>query len=108
MARDEIHKGDVGTILRATVKDGDNAVNVSTASVKKFKFKKPNGDFSAVDAAFFTDGSDGILQYTSLAATFDQTGSWSVQAYVEFASEAKNHSDRYEFTVYGNNESGGS
>ena len=38
-----IHKGDIGTIFRGTVKDSDgDAIDVSTATVKYIYFKKPD------------------------------------------------------------------
>jgi hypothetical protein len=61
-----------------------NAVNIASATVKRLIFKKPNGSFQTVDAIFETDGSDGLLSYTTLDATFlTPYGTWQVQAYVE-------------------------
>ncbi len=103
MADTIIHVGDVGTIIRLTVTENDDttAVNVSTASVKKFYFLKPDGTKNSVTAEFNTDGVDGKLKYTAVAGDFDQAGKWWVQAYVEIGA-AKYYSTKASFTVRAN------
>jgi hypothetical protein len=98
-----IHIGDVGTIIRLTVTedDGTTAVNVSTATVKKFYFLKPDGTKVNKTAEFNTDGSDGKLKYTVVALDIDQAGTWQVQAYVEIGA-AKYYSTKTTFSVQSN------
>jgi hypothetical protein len=99
----EIHVGDVGTVIRITVKDeNDTAVDVSGATVTKtFKFLKPDGTTVLKAASFNTDGVNGILKYTTLAADIDQSGVWKVQVNVVLAG-ATWYSTWGEFVVHGN------
>lgn len=98
-----IHVGDVGTIIRLTITedDGTTPVDVSTASVKKFYFRKPSDEKLAVTAAFNTTGTDGKLKYTVVANDIDVAGTWYVQAYVEIGT-AKYYSTKTTFTVQSN------
>jgi len=103
MADTIIHVGDVGTIFRLTITEDDDttAVNVSTASVKKFYFLKPDGTKLAKTAEFNTDGVDGKLKYTAIAGDIDTAGRWQVQAYVEIGA-AKYYSSKTAFSVHSN------
>lgn len=101
MSVDEIHIGDVGTVLEATIKDGDTVVNISSATVKKFKFERPDGSTFEKTASFTTDGSDGKIKYTTEASVLNVVGVWRFQAYLELAS-GKWSSDIAEFTVFRN------
>lgn len=98
-----IHVGDVGTIIRLTIteSDGTTAVDVSTATVKKFYFAKPSGEKLAVTAEFNTTGVDGKLKYTTIAGDIDVAGVWQVQAYVEIGT-AKYYSTKTTFSVQSN------
>jgi len=63
----------------------DTPENISDATVKKLRFKKP--DLSTVDvtASFTTDGTDGKIKVVTAAGGFllDQVGPWKVRGYVE-------------------------
>lgn len=102
MAGEEIHKGDIGTVFEVTVKDDEIAVDISGVSVKKLKFVKPGKTVVVQDAVFKTDGTDGILTYTTIADDLNAAGAWSVQAYIEWAAGWKGHSDVLDFDVHGN------
>jgi hypothetical protein len=79
-----IHKADIGTIFRLTITDtAGTAIDVSSASVKYIYFEDPSGNKTKETAAFYTDGSDGIIQYTSVAGDIDEEGIWQIQGYVE-------------------------
>ncbi len=82
----EIHKGDIGTIFEITLKDGKIVVDVSTASIKNIFFQKPSGIILTKAAAFTTDGVDGKIQYTTIAADLDEIGDWELQAGVTLAA----------------------
>ena len=66
MPANEIHKNDIGTVFKVTIKDSAAVVNVSTATTKQIILKKPSGTKLTKDASFFTDGSDGIITYTTV------------------------------------------
>lgn len=86
MAANEIHIGDIGTILRVTVKDGDTAVNISSATSKIIILEDPDGNNSEKTAIFTTDGTDGKIQYTTIAGDLDERGNWSIQAKIVMPS----------------------
>lgn len=103
MAVNEIHLGDIGTIFEITLLDeGSTIVDISSATVTKdIKFQKPDGTLTTKPAAFKTDGTDGILQYTTVADDLDMTGFWTIQAYVVLTSWT-GHSDVSSFQVHAN------
>lgn len=79
-----VHNGDIGTIFRLTITDtAGTAIDVSTASVKYIYFQDPSGNKVKKTATFTTDGTDGIIQYTTIAGDIDEEGVWQVQGYVE-------------------------
>jgi len=98
---DEIHKGDIGTIFRITITEAGAAVNVSTATTKTFKFTKPDGTVVEKAASFTGSGSDGQLQYTTIADDLDQAGSWQVQPYLVMTGFT-GHKEINQFSVVGN------
>lgn len=100
MAVEEIHKNDIGTVLKVTMLDGDAIVSLAAASVKKILLRKPSGDVLEKSASLFTDGTDGIMTYTTIADDLDETGEWKIQAYVEISGHW--HSSTHTFRVFPN------
>jgi len=102
MADDEIHVGDKGLELRATIKNSGTAVDISAATVKLFLFRKPDATVATNTASFLTAGTDGVLYFTTpTTTTLDQAGKWQLQSRVEFSGNVF-HSDWYEFKVHKN------
>lgn len=101
MAANEIHNGDIGTIFEVTLKDGTVLVDLSGATTKEILFLPPNKALKTKTAAFKTDGTDGIIQYTTLAADLDQAGKWKLQAHVVLPT-GEWKSDIAEFRVHKN------
>ena len=83
---DEIHKGDVGTILRVTVTDDGAAVDISAATTKQLLLKSPAGAVLTKTAVFTNTGTDGKLQYTTIAGDLSSTGDWQIQASCVFSA----------------------
>ncbi len=101
-AQAEVHVDDVGTRFKLTLEDGDGtAVNIATATVKEFVFRRPDGTTLEVDASFFTDGSDGILYYDTVDGDINMAGQWKVQAYVLMTGFG-GHSEERVFQVHKN------
>jgi hypothetical protein len=99
MADAEIHVGDEGTLIKVTILDENGAiVPLDDATVKKIFLKPPTGAALEKTAAFFTDGSDGILTYQVVAADFSVSGLWQIQGYVELPG-GKWHSEIKKFKV---------
>jgi len=107
MAINEVHVGDIGTVFEVTLKDGDVIVDLSSVvgagTTKEIIFKAPDKTVKTFSAAFKTDGTDGIIQYTTEAATdLHKQGTWKIQAHVVFSPTAEWKSDIAEFEVYKN------
>lgn len=82
MAIDEIHVLDIGTVFNITIKDGNSVIDISSATIKEIHFGKPNGELLIGTAEFITDGTDGLIKYTTLADDLDIDGNWHLQAYI--------------------------
>jgi len=101
MPANEVHKNDIGTIFRVTVKDGSSAVDLSGATALNFLFKRPNGTSIQRTAVYYTDGTDGIIQYVTVSGDLNQDGRWRLQAHVTLVAGSW-YSDIYEFDVHKN------
>jgi hypothetical protein len=67
---------------------GSDALNISAASVKECCLCAPNGSKTIrTNAQFVSDGSDGLLKYTSVAADFNSPGDWQLQGKVVLAGQ---------------------
>lgn len=99
---DEIHIDDVGTVFKATIVDTDDAtIDISSATTKTITFRLPDGSTSVKSAEFFTDGTDGILSYTTVTNDLSLDGSWQIQAFVDLPT-GEWYSSIDDFTVYPN------
>lgn len=88
MSANEIHVADTGTIIEVTIKDGTSVVDISTATTKQILLRKEDGTVLTKTATFKTDGTDGILRYTTLVTDLTPAGHWQLQAYVVLSSGA--------------------
>lgn len=63
--RSQVHQNDVGNTIYLTVKNRKTkeAVNISQATLMEIKFVLPDASSVTKAAGFFTDGTDGIVQY---------------------------------------------
>lgn len=78
-----IHVGDIGTLFKVTMKDQDGVVvSLSGATSLQVKFQKPDESVIVKTASLFTDGTDGIVTYTTQSGDLDQPGAWKLQAVV--------------------------
>lgn len=73
-------------LLLTLLDSSENAVDISTASVKTIYFRKPDGTTTSKTATFETDGSDGKIYYETEAAFLTPDGIWKLQGYVEMGS----------------------
>ena len=79
---DNIQVGAIGLVITLTITEDDVPVNVSTASTKTIRIRKPDGSVVEKAAAFTTNGSEGKITYTTIAGDIDLVGEYRVQAYV--------------------------
>ena len=89
-------------VIEATVKEDSVAVNVSTASLKQIKVKDPAGTVITLDAAFKTDGTDGVLQATLLSSHLEFAGDYYVQTVVTIGSGTWYSHPVFAFRAYEN------
>ena len=100
MPSNEIHKNDVGTVIQATIKDGDTVVDLTDGTMT-FMFKKPTGATVEKSGVLTTDGTDGKVQYTTETGFLDIVGTWNFQ--VKIVSDTNTwYSDITTFKVYRN------
>jgi len=101
MPANEIHVNDVGTLFTLTIKDGDSAVNISSATTKKIIIKKPSGTKLTYSTAFVSDGTDGKMKYNAVSGDLDEAGTYKLQSYV-IISDGTFYTDITSFKVYRN------
>jgi hypothetical protein len=79
--------GDIGTLIRITIKDQAGVViNLSNASEKVIKFRSPEQVTYEKTSAFTTDGSDGKIEYELVAGDIIVAGEWRVQCTIALPS----------------------
>jgi hypothetical protein len=79
----KIQVDDSGAQFRLTIKRGDETADGSAILAKSMTFTRPDGSTFQRYAKFHTDGSDGVICYTTVAGDLDTAGEWSVQAQVD-------------------------
>lgn len=93
---------DYGSNIIVTIIDSNGeSFDLSSASVLKFIFKKPDGSFEEKNASFVTNGKDGRIQYIVESGFFNQNGIWEIQAYIKNPAGAW-HSNISSFVVWEN------
>jgi len=101
----EIHINDIGTIFEVTIVDCQVPpvfVDVSSATVlKEIHFRRPDNTAFSRDAVFKTDGTDGIIQYTTILDDLDFEGPWNIQGKVMLTGGTW-HSELGSFDVIAN------
>lgn len=98
---DKVFVGDIGTGFRGTFKEDSVAVDISAATTKTISFEKPNGETIVRAGSFFTDGTDGILEYVTVDGDLDIGGDWRLQGRVIFGGW-NGRSDIVKFKVFDN------
>lgn len=73
----KVYVGDTGTLIEL-----DTGVSLAGATVLEIKARKPDGTVATWPAT----ASATKLQYTTLADTLDQAGTWKLQASVTLPS----------------------
>ena len=83
MSIGEIRVGDVGTTFIFTVKDQNDAiVDISSASNLDMIFRKPDGSAVVKDAVLTGDGTDGKMEYVTVADDLNIPKEWQRQGLV--------------------------
>ena len=100
MAANEIHLADIGTEFRLSILESGAAVDVSSAT-NYIKFSKPDNTIVTQSGTLYTDGTDGVITYTSVSGDLDAVGTWRLQAFVDFGA-TEFYSDISTFKVHKN------
>jgi len=98
----EIHQFDIGTVFRLELTDCGTPVDVSTATSLAICFLKPSQEVLTAVATFTNVGTDGLIQYTTVANDIDEVGGWSWQGVISFPNGSIFHSAVREFEVFSN------
>ena len=77
-----VQENTIGTVFEYTVLDTDGVspLDISDATVTELVFRKPNGVTITKTATFVTDGTDGKIQYVTVANDLQPYGAWEIQA----------------------------
>jgi len=102
MPIEEIHLNDIGTVIRVTLYDGSSVVDVSNASTLQLLFKKPDNTLLTKTAVLTGDGTDGQVQYITVAGDLNVMGKWAVQARIVDISSNEWKSSVSTFRVHDN------
>lgn len=101
MSLDKIIATDYGQVIELTFIDVDTAAaaDVSTyTTAQQMIFTSPAGTETTKTAAFKTDGTDGIIDYTVESGLFSAAGTWTVRGRVTTGS-AQLSTEEHLFTV---------
>jgi hypothetical protein len=101
LATEEIHVGDIGTVFEIVFKDGTSTVDISGATVKNIIFCKPDDTTVTQAGTFTTDGTDGLLKYTTVTGDLDIRGLWKIQGFIT-TTDGSWYSSTGLFEVYSN------
>jgi len=100
MAANEIHLNDVGTEFKLTIADAGSVVDVSSATTT-VNFRRPDGTCFSKTADKVDGGSGGIVRYITESGDLNTTGTWKLQAFVDFGA-TEFYSDIHSFRVHKN------
>ena len=102
----KIYKGDIGTLIKTTVSECQEVLGVPTdvpldlsLGTITMRFRKPDFTILTVNAVYSTDGTDGMVQHTSVLGDFDQAGEYQFQVFVT-TPQGSWSTDTQTFTVY--------
>lgn len=95
---------DEGVVIKVLVTDIDSGavVDLSAVTTKQVWIKPLDADTLKKTASFFTDGTDGIITYTTIADDLYIDGRWKVQGYYVTAGGDKVHTTVGYFDVMPN------
>lgn len=82
----DVRKKDYGIQITVTVKDKNTGLarDISTASTKLFRFRRPDKTWFEVTASFTGTGVDGKLKYVTTSTDLDVSGEWKLQVWLTF------------------------
>lgn len=97
----EIHVDDVGTRFLITIKEDDQVVDISTATVLGIFIKKPDDVVMSRTGTLNTDGTDGQMYYDISAGDLDEAGLYKLQGRASIGTSTY-YTNIYNFQVHCN------
>jgi len=86
MAIKEIAAKSGGIVFIATIKNTVTSAVLDISSATKMEFRFKSRQLKSVGkkatAAFYSDGKDGKMKFTTTTAHFDLVGDWDIQGYL--------------------------
>ena len=89
---------DVGTLLRVIIQENNSVKNLAGITSSQIVLRKPSGSTLTKSSVFGSNGSDGIITYTTESGDIDEIGIWRIQGVITSGS-AVFYSEVEEFTV---------
>lgn len=86
MSMVDLHVGDIGTVLRFTVKENGVALDLSSCTDLNLHLQKKDKSVITRDLSFTTDGTDGKVEYVTTYGDIDQKGKWKAQVFLTMTS----------------------
>ncbi len=98
---EQVQLSAIGVAIVCTLTEDGSAVDVSAVTTKQVILKKPDSAGTVVTktASFTNSGTDGKIQYTTIAGDLDTVGIWQVQGAVIFSGGFNGRSDIQQFEV---------
>lgn len=76
----QVYVSEGGFEFRFPFKRGTAVLDISSATAKECALYPPSGAVKVKTGAdFVTDGTDGLLKYSTVAADIDEKGYWDIQ-----------------------------
>lgn len=91
-----LRAGAIGVVITLTVKEAGVVVDISTATTKQIKLRKPSGGTATYTGSFVTNGTDGKLTATTTSGDLDDIGTYHASAYLTISGWT-DHSSRLTF-----------
>jgi len=92
--------GMVGAVLTITVVENNAPLSLVAATTKQILITQPAGTVLTKNASFLTDGSDGVLTYTTIAGDLDMDGgTHQMRAYLVITGGITGYSHTENFEV---------
>jgi hypothetical protein len=100
-----IHVNDIGTAFNITLTDDqlpEQPIDLTGATTLEFCFEDPDGVIKTrTPTVVNPPGTDGLLQYVTVAADLDVEGPWKLQVHYVIPT-AERRADVLSFAVKGN------
>ena len=105
MTLEYLRKGSIGAHLQVFIPEEDNPntsvpEDLSGLDVMNIEVRSPSGTIKTFAASFVTDGTDGLIEYVTVADTdLDEVGTWKIQAFIGWTGGFNGYVDYGSFAV---------